>query len=574
MDAKYILNAALLSPFSVLIASTAFGQVNPIQIPPVEKPVESLPTILPEQQNPFTPTNPVPPVPTVPNPQETSEDRINVIGYSIEGSTVFSQEELADITAPFIGIVSFQKIQEARAAIDKHYEDAGYFTTGAYIPAGQVLSIDGAVVKIKVVEGRLQNIVVTGTQRLDPNYIKSRLGLFTQQPLNRNQLLEGLRILQQDPLLESISAELSAGSQNGTNILEIKVKEKNPFTAEIATNNNRPPSVGSWQRRIQITQANLYGIGDRLTGAFGSTESSFNIDASYTVPLSPYNTALTFNTGGGESTIVEEPYRSLFNLHSSSRYYEVSLRHPLLTKASGNTLQELAIGLTATRADSQISGNTPFPISLLSPGSNENGTTSVTAIRFFQEYVQRNSRSVVALRSQFNVGIGALDSTINERGPDSRFFSWQGQGRWVQRLEANTDLVFQGRVQLADRPLLGLEQFSLGGQSTVRGYRQDAVTADNGLFASMELQIPIAGTADDLLQIAPFLDYGYAWNSVASATTLPNETLLSVGLGLQWRTPSFAARIDYGIPLVSNISSRRNTLQENGLYFSLRFFPF
>ncbi|WP_373547379.1 hypothetical protein [Chamaesiphon sp.] len=66
-------------------------------------------------------------------------------------------------------------------------------------------------------------------------------------------------------------------------------------------------------------------------------------------------------------------------------------------------------------------GNTPYP---LSSGADDNGRLGISALRFGQEYIYRDNRSVLALRSQLNVGVGALNSTINPTAPDSRFVSW------------------------------------------------------------------------------------------------------------------------------------------------------
>jgi hemolysin activation/secretion protein len=48
--------------------------------------------------------------------------------------------------------------------------------------------------------------------------------------------------------------------------------------------------------------------------------------------------------------------------------------------------------------------------------------------------------------------------------------------------------------------------------------------------------------------------------------------LLSTGLGLQWQSDNLSARIDWGLPLV-NASTQRKSWQDNGLYFSVRYFP-
>lgn len=552
----------------LLLAAPASAQSNrpplPDRAPIIDRPIPIPPNILPNQPNPLpkiTPTFPIP-------PPANNIDRIKVLRYEIIGSSIFSNAELARLTQPYTGLVSFDQIQAAKQAIEQYYIDRQYLTSGAYIPTGQTLPIDGAVVKIQIIEGQLEDIKITGTNRLNNNYIKSRLALATQRPLNNQKLLEGLRLLQQDPLIANISAELSSGIQPGTNLLEIVVKERDSFSGEIATNNNRSNSIGSWQRRAQISEGNLTGLGDSLTLAYSNTDGSHTIDTSYTIPLSPANTTLTLSAGGTDSQIIEEPFRSL-NISSNARYYEANLRHPLFRRAQQDATQELAIGMSVSKIDNSsfISGT---PIAL-GRGADVNGRTSVTALRGFQEYVQRDSRSVLALRSQLNIGINALDATINPAAPDSHFVSWQGQGRWQRRLAENTDLIVQGKVQFADRSLLSSEQFAIGGQNTVRGYRQDALLADNGAFASVELHLPINRSPNNLLQVAPFVDFGTTWNNDGSRSA--GNTLVSTGLGLQWRSDQLTARLDWGIPL-TNLPNQRNSWQENGLYFSVRYTPF
>ena len=188
----------------------------------------------------------------------------------------------------------------------------------------------------------------------------------------------------------------------------------------------------------------------------------------------------------------------------------------------------------------------------------------------FQEWTKRNEQSVVAFRSQFSFGLGGLfNSTVNQQGlPDSNFFAWRGQGQWVQLLAPDTLFLLRGDVQIADHTLLTLEQFGLGGASTVRGYRQEALLTDNGAQISAEVRLPIFKdvASKGILQLAPFVDAGTGWNSNGNN---PNpSTLVALGLGLLWQQgETLSIRLDWGIPLV-NIPSQGNSSQERGLYFS------
>ncbi len=500
-------------------------------------------------------------------------DAITVLRYEVEGSTVFTAEELAKVTQPFTGKVTFTQLQQAANAVQQLYTDRRYLTTGAYLPDGQTLTIDGAVVKIQVLEGKLEDIRVTGNQHLRSGYVRSRLGLLTGAPLNHDRLLEAMRLLQQNPLIDRITAELSTGKLPGTNLLEVKVKEANPVSLQLSTDNNRSPSIGTWQRRLQLGHGNLLGFGDGLTLGYSNTQGSNAFDVGYSIPLSPTGTTLSFNFGVTHSNVIENPFTAL-DIISDSRTYDLTLRQPLFSRAQENRTQELAIGLTAARIETETSLlGEGFK---LSDGADPiDGTTRISALRFFQEYLTRDNQQVFSLRSQFNLGLNAFNSTINESGPDSRFFHWQGSTRWLRRLGEDFDLIVQGRIQLADRPLPALEQFAIGGIGSVRGYRQDFRLADSGAALSAELQIPLWRSTDrrNQFHITPFLEAGTLWNQDPFTPPAQN-TLASTGLGLLWRSPRWTAKLEYGIPLIAPDVKRKDSLQENGLYFSLRYSPF
>ena len=318
---------------------------------------------------------------------------------------------------------------------------------------------------------------------------------------------------------------------------------------------------------MQLNEGNVLGIGDRISVGYNNTDGSNAIDTSYSLPLNPRNGTLNLSYGTTSSRVIEPPFDRL-DIKSESRYYDISLRQPIIQTPS----QELALGISFSRLESETSLlGERFPLSL---GADDQGRTRISALRFFQEWTQRDTRQVIAARSQFNLGVSAFDTTVNAERPDSRFFSWQGQAQWVRLLAPETLLLVRGNVQLSATSLLPLEQFTLGGLQSVRGYRQDLLLTDNGAFASAEVRLPVLRVPDwkAVLQVAPFIDAGTTWNAGRSAPD--TNSLASVGLGLIWQqSDRFTARLDYGIPLVS-VSSTNRTWQENGLYFSVFYNPF
>lgn len=552
--------AAQTSPISpkLSIPSDLAPKVTP-QAPPK-------PSKLPTLDRLFAPQNPqTSPLPQLPN--NSTSELIRVKKFVVVGSSVFSDQELASITKQYIDKpISIVELFQVRTKITELYLERGYITSGAYLPEQDLQT---GIVKIQIVEGGLDEIKVTGLNRLNAGYIQSRLAIATGKPLNRNRLLEALKLLQINPLIESISANLSPSLQAGLNDLEVKVTEANTLSLPITFDNSRTPSVGSERRQIQLIEENLTGLGDRLSLSYSNTDGSNAFDASYTIPFNPYNGTIGFTLGTSASKVIESPF-DVLNITSNSQNYELTIRQPVLQ----NTFQDLALGLTLSHRQSSASlldGSIPFP----SLGADANGQTKVTALRFFQEYVQRSAEEVFAGRSQLSIGINAFGATINNLAPDSQFLTWRGQAQYVRLLAPETLLLLKTDLQLSDRPLLSQEQISFGGQDNLRGYRQDALLSDNGLLLSAELRIPILRMPEisGLLQVVPFCDFGTVWNRQANTNPDPS-TLASLGMGLRLQmSDRLIVRLDFGVPL-SRIFAEKKTLQENGIYLSISANPF
>jgi hemolysin activation/secretion protein len=539
------------------------------QSPPPLNPVEPKPPELPEPELLPRPEEllqpPAPPPTTAPQPlPDNIPGTITVERFEVIGSTVFSPEELAAVTAPFTKRpITFAELLQVQDAIAQFYIKQGYVTTGAFIPPQ---ALKNGVVTIEVIEGEVERIEVTGTRRLNSNYVRSRLARATQTPLQVNRLVEALQLLQLNPLIKTLKTELAAGSQTGTSVLKVTVEEAPSFSAWVRVDNGRSPSVGTVRRQVAINEANLFGFGDSLTLAYSNTDGSNSLDeASYTIPINARNGTLGFSYSRSSNHVIEEPFNQV-DIESNARDYQITYRQPLIETPT----QEFALGLSAVRRESDTSVlNEGYS---LSPGANERGETRISAIRFFQEWINRGSKEVLALRSQFSLGIGALDATINEKPPDSRFFAWRGQAQYLRLLAPDTILLLRSDVQLANEALVPIEQFGLGGIGSVRGYRQDALITDNGVFASAEVRVPIVRIPkwNSILQVTPFVEVGTIWNSSGRANPDPN-TLASAGLGLLWRTgDKFTARLDWGIPFIE-LGLSKDTLQENGLYFTLEY---
>ncbi len=553
-------------PPGTTLPAPSNNPIDQVQPKPSETP-QPLPTTRPPTSAP-PPSLDIPPGNPLPlEVPPSSSATFCIKKVEVLGSTVL-QSEIKDIIAGYEQgkepkcKATFETLLEIRSKITQLYIENGYVTSGAFLPNNQ--SFKQGIVRIQVVEGELERIEISGLRHLRDAYVRQRLERATQTPLNQRRLEEALQLLQLDPVIAQVNAQLTAGNAPGRNILQINLQEAPAFHAGIAIDNSQSPSIGSIQGSVFVEHDNLLGFGDRFSFTYGKTDGLNLYDLSYTIPFNPRNGTFNLRFNNNNSQIIEAPFEDL-GIRSESKTFSVGFRQPLVRSPQS----EFALGLSLDLRRSQTFLLDDIPFSF-SEGPNE-GESKVTVLRFSQDWVQRGARQVLAARSQFSLGINAFDATISDTGTDARFFAWLGQFQWVQQLSPRLLLVAQLAAQLTPDSLLPLEQFSLGGINTVRGYRENQLVSDNGILGSLELRFPLTYNPQ-ILQIAPFFAVGSGWNN-QRANPDP-QTIASIGLGVRWQiSTTLSLRLDYGIPLV-DIANQGDSLQDQGFSFSLRYQPF
>ena len=509
------------------------------------------------------------------NPQPEIPQRIRVRKIQVVGSTVFNENDFNPVVKPFEEQdLTLEEIRQAADAVTQLYLNKGYINSRAIPDTQQSSTADGVVV-IRVLEGRLTEINIEGTRRLK-SYIRSRIQLGAGIPLNTGKLEEQLKLLRLDPLFTNVEARLRPTGKVGQSILVVRVEEANPLTGSLGVDNYSPPSIGAERLGVELRDRNLTGMGDELAGSYYHTLSGGSdvFDFSYQVPVNAMNGKVQIRAAFNRNEITEPPFDA-FDIKANQDLYEINYRQPLMRSPR----EEFALSLGFTYQDGQtfLFDNlaTPFGI-----GPDINGVSRTSVIKFGQDYLKRDPQGAWFLRSQFNFGVDILDATINNHPiPDGRFFSWLGQVQRVQQLSNDNLLLIQADLQLTPDSLLPSQQFVIGGGQSVRGYRQNIRSGDNGFRVAIEDRFTVQRNESGLstIQLAPFLDMGAVWNQSDNPNPLPNQTfLVGAGLGLLWNQAMgidhLFLRLDYGFPFI-DLSDRGNNAQDDGFYFSLRYQP-
>ncbi|MGD1951535.1 MAG: ShlB/FhaC/HecB family hemolysin secretion/activation protein, partial [Leptolyngbyaceae cyanobacterium] len=518
------------------LSGTAISQEVPATPPPADSFPEPLPDPDPEPE-PVLPTTPVTPPETVEPPPETGPT-VRVQRVEVLDSTVFDQSDFDPVLAPFVDRdLDIDELRQAADSVTQLYLNEGYITSRAVLPNQPITE---GIVKLQVIEGSLEETRIEEAGRLE-NYVRSRIELGADTPLNQFDLEDQLRLLRTDPLLDNIEASLRAGTGLGQSILVVRVDEADPFEAHLTLDTDSPVSVGVVRTGANVTYRNPLGIGDQIRAAAyrATTGGSHLYELSYSAPVNAMNGTLSARFLPSEFEIISPQELAVFDIEGDAQVYELTYRQPLVRTPR----EEFALSLGFRHRD----GATRI-------ASTEFSSNSASVVQFGQDFLRRDTQGAWALRSQFSLGVDWLDAT-NSDSPqaDSQFVSWLGQVQRAQILNQDHLLIFQGDVQLATDTLLGSEQFVIGGRQSVRGYGQNARFGDNGVRLSVEDRITLQRNESGapIMLLSPFVDMAAVWNTKSGTTVNDDRFLLGTGVGFTYRpVDGLDLRLDLGVPLV------------------------
>ncbi|MEO0396401.1 MAG: ShlB/FhaC/HecB family hemolysin secretion/activation protein [Cyanobacteria bacterium P01_A01_bin.137] len=552
--------------------SPAYGMTtidSPLEIAQRPDPNQDrLPQGLPDPENAIPPEEPVqvapPAEPVLPVDQQGADTVITVSQINVVGSTVFDNEDFAPLISPLEGRdVSLAELRSLTGEITQLYFEQGYLTSQAVLVEQEIT--DGNLT-IQIIEGQISEIQVQGNDQTRTAYIEQRAALGTDTPAQLGAIEDQLRLLQLNPLFDSVTGTLLAGEGTGETILQVTVDEAKPFNADLSIDNYSPPSVGDVRTGVDLSYRNLTGWDDQINLAYHrSTTGGSNLyDIGYRIPLNAMDGTLQLRTLIGDSTQTQNS----LDVEGNSEFYQISFRQPLIRSSR----EEFALSLGFAHREGQtFLFDSPFAFGI---GPNSDGVSRTSVFTFGQDYIKRDPSGAWAAQSQFNVGTGLLDATKNSGStPDGQFFSWLGQAQRVQRLDKNNLLIVQASAQLTPDSLLASEQFVVGGGQSVRGFRQNIRSGDNGFRFSVEDRITVIHddeTDERVLKLVPFFDLGYVWNQGNNPNTQSSERFLAgLGLGVIYEpVTGLMMTLDYGVPLV-NLSDRGDNVQDDGFYFNM-----
>ncbi|MFT5131374.1 MAG: hemolysin activation/secretion protein [Rhodothermales bacterium] len=482
-------------------------------------------------------------------PSVPPEPTVQVAGINIVGNDSIPSEELQPLVADVVDTeVTLTQLKAAADKVTAEYRKRGMTLAKAYLPAQEM---DNGQVTLKVLEGKVGKVSVDGNRIFSDEFVLGHLeAAMSGTAISNQQLERGLLILNEDYTGIKVQTVLKPGEEQGTVDIEAKVEEDKQWRGRVGYNNFGSDFVSPHRFTLGADANSLITDGDLLTlqGVFGDVPSDLAHGAiSYSLPLNRHGTQIGLRLSGGSFEVSQEfADLGLEGDNVSGSFY---MSHPLIKSRDLRVSAEA--GFQAKDANFEILGQTT---------SADRTRALYASVNASANYWGGSSHAIANFTQglgQFAGGMGPDAESASRVGADNHFSRFTLSLARYQPVCSGAALLFRLGGQLASDSLVAAEEWQIGGGDSVRGYSPGESTGDQGVSASLELQIsPWVGKP---YSFVAFVDHAYAYRDSTFVSESSDTDLTGAGFGLRLehvhRDVTGALRLDLGWPIGSEDNS-------------------
>ncbi len=483
--------------------------------------------------------------------------KILVKKFKVEGNNLLSTNEINALITPYEGKdLTLEEIRSIADLITAKYRAKGYIIANAIVPK-QVIKDN--IVTIKVVEGKVEAISVTGNKSYSSSFIEKHLSVIEKDPSLKEETLEkALLILNDYPSL-NVNASLKAGKEPGTTDVIAQATDKFPISGSIFYDNYGTSTTSKDRVGFGLNMGNLVTSGDavNLWGLTGVDPINVNDlsygRAEYSLPLGIYGTkaGIYYAHNLYQATGDVSP----LGLKGNADIAGVYITQPLIKTRDSTLTAKVGFDYKDVRE---------YALQQITAKDNVRAGTFGLAYDSTDRFLGRNFMDLTyhqGIRG-FLDGNGASDPDTSRLGSDGGFNKVTGDIIRIQQLPmipGYNHIILKGSGQYSSDPLVVVEQFLIGGEGSVRGFNPAEKSGDIGYSLTAEAVLSPFFADDTIfgqkvgntIQAAFFFDQGYVRNNMVQPGGYQQAYLTGTGAGLRiYAGKIFSLKIDYGIPRV------------------------
>ncbi len=519
------------------------------------------------------------------DPASDNKPRFDVWELRVTGNSLLDVRDVERTLYRFLGVgKTVDDVEAARQALARVYSEAGYGTVLVTIPEQEVLS---GVVYLQVVEGRVEQSVISGAKYHSPQRIREQVpALADNAVLHLPSLQTQLAALNAMSGDRAVTPVLRPGRTPGTVEVELKVDDALPLHGNVELNDRYSLNTSRLRLEAQLSYGNLW-------------QRQHSVSLQY--QTSPEDTSEVQVWAGTYvwRDFTERSILALYGVHSESQVAAVGgfqilgagdiagARLIMPLEAHGSYSHSMTLGVDYK----------DFAEDLGSPGNSVPVTTPISYIPFSLAYSGTRRAGAISTRLDFGLNFGLRG--LGDDEVDCEYLNAQGVLQ-TQRLNefackrdgATPNFVYltagvdhardlmrgyalhlAAKGQLANSPLINNEQFSAGGAESVRGYLESERLGDDALQLNLEMRtppwsLPVLGSVM-ALRVHAFVDAASLRIRNPQPGQDANSSLAGAGLGMRAEGPKgLGAAADLAWALEDGSDTRAGDLR---WHFSLSY---
>lgn len=472
--------------------------------------------------------------------------------YDVQGNTLLGAAELEAATAPYTGRVTVARLREAAAAVQELYRRAGYGGVVAFLPEQ---ALDGGVVRIRVVEGRLVRVELSGQRAFSAANVRASLPSLQEGRTPEVRRIDAQIQMANENPAKAVQVLLQPGEQPGQVVAKVTVTEEPVLRVTGRLDNTGGRSIGRWRAAVGLQHANLWGrdhIGAiELQTAPENTEAVAVVSGSYRVPF--YARAMALDVYGAVSNVDAGTVGTAAgDLSFSGQGAIAGARLSGYLPRRGNVDQRLFAGVELREYDNECT-ITGLPAGACGSAGASVSVQPVSLV--FTAQAAGAWRWGLSLGLHGNLAAGGrhgepADFEAVRPGSRPRYTAWRASGQLAVPVGEGGSLAARLALQATGQPLIPGELFGIGGAQSVRGFEERELAGDSGATLSVELQsgnwAERLGWAKADVRALLFADAGAVANQGDAACLAGRSDcrMGSLGLGLRAGQGPWQLRLD------------------------------
>lgn len=485
-----------------------------------------------ELQRSLTPVLPQAPAATAPGgPCFT----INNVRF--EGANLLPASARQALTQPYLQrCLNLAQINTLVQQVSDWYIERGYITSRAFLTEQD---LSHGELKLLVLEGQLEKILL---DQQDDRILKMAFPGLVGHTLNLRDIEQGMEQinrLRQQP----VQIEILPGSQPGYSVVNLTAKPEFPVMLGLGFDNSGQKSTGTGQINGSLTGNNLLGLADQwfVTGArssdFANDHDARSVQAGVSLPYGYWLVDYNYSYSDYLSTIDNQGFDWRSTGDSQTHRFNVS--RVLFRNSDMKT--GLALGLTH-----RINRN------YLNDTRLDSSSRKLTSVSFGASHSQKLWGGFATLNPSYSRGVPWLgaedDSGKVSEAPKAEFDKYTLSGSYYLPLAQNWNYLTSLYGQWTPDRLYGSERLTLGGESSVRGFKEQYLSGDKGGYWRNEVNwspfsLPYLGD----ISVLAAVDGGYLRHD--SVDAYASGTLWGGAVGLGSRNRYFSSQFTVGWPL-------------------------